>query len=292
VNSIPTQDDRFNFSLNNVVFSGIDIQKLSDEYLKAETMSIGRSVFKIYRDLARPRDKKNRVGYYPHQVLDDMPLGFNIRKVNVHNSFIEYKERNHITRKSGLVQFYNLNATLTNFTNNKHAPNKIMKAFVSSNFLNKTPLKTNWTFYLFDPKGRFDVSGTMGAIDGKDLNALAEPMGPASIKEGHFNGLTFDLHGNDYSMNGTVKLLYDNLKVALLEKDKGAAETDKKFLTSLLANFVIKNSNPKGDDEVRVKQVYLARNTNRSLFYLCWKTIFKGIRETVGVKQPVEVASK
>jgi hypothetical protein len=292
VNAIPTQDDRFNFSFNNVVFSGINMQKLSDEYLKAETMSIGRSVFKIYRDLARPRDKKNRVGYYPHQVLDDVPLRFNIRKVNVRNSFLEYKERNHITRQSGHVQFYNLNATLTNFTNDKHAPNKIMKAFVSSNFLNKTPLKTNWTFYLFDPKGRFDVSGSMGAIDGKDVNALAEPMGPASIKEGRFNGLTFDLHGNDYSMNGTVKLLYEDLKVALLEKDKGATETDKKFLTSLVANFVIKNSNPKGNDEVRVQQVYLERNTNRSLFYLCWKTIFKGIRETVGIKQAGEVANK
>jgi len=292
VNAIPTQDDRFNFSFNNVIFSGVDMQKLSDEYLKAETMAIGRSFFKVYRDLARPRDKKNRVGYYPHQVLDDVPLVFNIKKVKVHNSFIEYKERNHITRQSGQVQFYNVNATMTNFTNDKHAPNKVMKAFVSSNFLNKTPLRSNWTFYLFNPKGRFDVSGTMGAIDGKDLNALAEPMGPASIKEGRFNGLTFDLHGNDYSMNGTVKLLYDNLKVALLEKDKGATETDKKFLTSLLANFVIKNSNPKGDDDVRVKQVYLARNTNRSLFYLCWKTIFKGIKETAGIKQPVEVASK
>ena len=292
VNAIPTQDDRFNFSINNVLFSGIDIRKLSEEYLKAETMTIGRSVFKVYRDLARPRDKKNRVGYYPHQVLDDVPLVFNIKKVNVRNSFVEYKERNHITRQSGHVQFYNVNATMTNFTNDKHAPNKVMKAFITSNFLNKTPLKTNWTFYLFNPKGRFDLAGTMGAIDGKDVNALAEPMGPATIKQGHFNGLTFDLHGNNYSMNGTVKLLYDDLKVALLEKDKGATETDKKFLTSLLANFVIKNSNPKGDDKVRVQQVNLSRNTNRSLFYLTWKTIFKGIRETVGIKQPVEVASQ
>jgi len=292
VNAIPTQDDRFNFSFNNVIFYGIDIQKLSDEYLKAETMFIGSSVFKVYRDLARPRDKKNRVGHYPQQVLDDVPLVFNIKKVNVRNSFVEYKERNHITRQSGLVQFYSVNAMITNFTNDKHAPNKVMKAFIKSSFLNKTPLKTNWTFYLFHPKGRFDVSGTVDAIDGKDVNPLAEPMGPASIKEGRFNGLSFDLHGNDYSMNGNVKFLYKDLKVALLEKDKGATKTDKKFLTSLLANFVIKNSNPKGDDEVRVKQVTLLRNTNRSLFYLCWKTIFKGMKETVGVKQPVEVASK
>jgi hypothetical protein len=104
-NAIPTQDDRFNFSFNNIIFSGIDVQKLLDEHLEAETMSIGKSVFKVYRDLARPKDKKNRVGYYPQQVLDDVPLVFNIRKVNVHNSFVEYKERNHITRQSDILSF-------------------------------------------------------------------------------------------------------------------------------------------------------------------------------------------
>jgi len=285
VNAIPTQSDRLNFSLNNVVFAGLEIQRLPDEYLKAETMTIGRSSFKIYRDLARPRDKKNRVGQYPHQVMDDIPMRFNIRKVNIRNSFIEYKERNHITRQSGKVQFYNVNGTITNFTNDKRSANKVMKAVVSSSFLNKTSLKTNWTFYLFHPNGRFDVTGALGSIDGQALNALAEPMGPATIEEGHFNGMTFNLQGNDYAMDGNVKMLYENLDIAILEKDKGATQTDKKFLTSLIANFVIKNSNPKGDDEVRVQQVHLSRDVNRSLFNLCWKTIFKGIQGTVGIKQ-------
>jgi hypothetical protein len=285
VNAIPTQEDRFNFSFNNIVFSGVDLQRLPDKYLRAAAMSIGRSTFKVYRDLARPRDTKSRVGSYPHQVLDDIPLGFNIKRVNIRNSFVEYKERNHITRQAGKVQFYNVNGTITNFTNDKSAANKVMKAFVTSSFLNKTPLKTNWTFYLFHPKGRFDVSGTVGAIDGQALNPLAEPMGPASIEEGHMNGMSFDLHGNDYSMDGTIKLLYENLDVAILEKDKGATKTDKKFLTSLIANLVIKDSNPKGDNEVRVQQVNLSRDINRSLFNLCWKTIFKGIRGTIGVKQ-------
>ena len=285
VNTMPTQVDRLNFTLSNIVVSGVDIKKLPDEYIIAETMTIGRSSFKIYRDLARPRDKKNRVGQYPHQVMDDVPLRFNIRKVNIRNSFIEYKERNHITRKSGKVQFYNVNGTITNFTNDKRSADKIMRAVVNSSFLNKTSLKTNWTFYLFHPNGKFDVAGTMGSIDRQAINLLAEPMGPASIEEGQFNGMTFNLHGNDHSMDGTVKMLYQDLDVALLERDKGASETDKKFLTSLIANFVIKKSNPKGDDEVRVQQVHLSRDVNRSLFNLCWKTIFKGIQATVGVKQ-------
>lgn len=285
VNAMPTQEDRFNFSFNNIILSGVVMQKLLDEYIQADAMTIGGSSFKIYRDLARPRDKKNRVGYYPHQVLDDIPLRFAIRKVHIANSFVEYKERNHITRQSGKVQFYNVNGTIANFTNDKRAGNKVMRAIVNSRFLNKTPLKTNWTFYLFHPKGRFDVSGTIGAIDGQALNSLAEPMGPASIEEGHLNGMTFDLHGDDYLMNGKVKMLYEDLDVAILEKDKGATETDKKFLTSLIANVVIKNSNPKGNSEVRVQQVHLARNTNRSLFNLCWKTIFQGIQGTVGIRR-------
>lgn len=285
VNAIPTQDDRLNFSFSDVGLSGIDINKLPDEYIKAETMTIGTSSFKIYRDLARPRDKKNRVGQYPHQVMDDIQLRFNIKKVKIQNSFIEYKERNHITRQSGKVQFHNVNGTITNFTNDKKASNKVMKAVVNSSFLNLTPLETNWTFYLFHSNGRFDVAGRMGSIDGQALNTLAEPMGPASIEEGRLNAMTFNLQGNDHSMEGSVKMLYENLDVAILEKDKGATETDKKFLTSLIANVVIKNSNPKGDDEIRVQQVHLSRDVNRSLFNLCWKTIFKGIQGTVGIKQ-------
>ena len=188
-------------------------------------------------------------------------------------------------RQAGKVQFFSVNGTIANFTNDKRASNKVMRAVVSSSFLNKTSLKTNWTFYLFNPQGRFDVSGTLGSIDGQSLNSLAEPMGPASIEEGRLNEMTFDLHGSDYSMDGNVKMLYEGLDVAILEKDKGATETDKKFLTSLIANMVIKNSNPKGDDEVRVQQVHLSRDINRSLFNLCWKTIFRGIQGTVGIKQ-------
>ena len=70
-----------------------------------------------------------------------------------------------------------------------------------------------------------------------------------------------------------------------MEKDKGETELDKKFLTSLLANFVIKNSNPKEGDPAREEQVDFTRNTNRSMFNLCWKTLFTGIRKTVGIKQ-------
>ena len=158
-----------------------------------------------------------------------------------------------------------------------------MTANVSCRFLNKTPFDVTWKFYLRHPKGRFDINGKMGAIDVADLNPLSEPMGPARLEKGEMKGFTFDFIGTDYAMNGTMQLLYDNLKIAVLEKDKGATEWDKKSLTSFVANIMIKDSNLKDKHaDRRMITVTNDRNTNRSLFNLAWKTIFKGVKQTIG----------
>jgi hypothetical protein len=287
VKAIPAQDDRFDFSVSNIQLQNINLQQLFEEEIVADSMLIGAATFKIYRDLIIPRDKKNRVGSYPQQVIQDIPVSFRVGKVILSNGFLEYKERNHITRQSGKVQFYNLYAGISNFTNKKKAiaVNNVMTVDISSGFLNKTPMKVSWRFYLLNPKGRFDVRGSMGAIEASLLNPLTEPMGPARIKKGKINGTEFNLQGHDYGMDGTVKFLYEDLTVTVLEKDKGVMKLDKKTLKSFIANIAIKNSNPKRNEDVRIIQVHLDRDTNRSIYYLVWKTLFKGLKETVGLKQ-------
>ena len=284
-NKLPVQKDRFNFSFHNILFTGIDLNKLADEYLFAETLTIGNSSFYIYRDTGKPRDKKNRIGHYPHQTLKDLSFHFNIQKIIIPASFVEYKERNNITRESGKVQFYGVNALISNFTNDNARNGNIMTAQINSRFLNKTPFTSTWTFYLSGANGRFDVTGKLGPIDAQQLNELTEPMGPATIKQGQLDGMDFTLSGSDHWMRGKIKLLYKDLKVALREKDKGAKKTDKKFLSTLLANIIIKNDNPKGNDDARIAEVLLNRDANRSMFSLCWKTLFKGIKETVGISK-------
>jgi hypothetical protein len=287
VRRIGTQDDRYDFSFQNIRLCNVDVQKLMNEEINADTLFVPSPSFKVYRDLARPRDNKNRVGHYPHQVLEDIPMSISIKNVLVSNAYVEYKERNPITRESGKVRFYNVNANVNNFSNNRNklSTNRIMTANVSSSFLNSAALNTQWIFYLQNHQGRFGVKGSLGTVDASLLNQLAEPMGPARFEKGKVNRLEFDLVGNNYVMNGKVKVLYNDLKLSLMEKDKGAKETDRKFLASFLANMVIKNDNPKGDDPARESTVSYKRDPNRSIFNLCWKSIFTGVKETLGVKK-------
>ena len=285
VKNLKFQDDRFHFAFQNITINDLDVNELLNESFIADNINIGKATFKVYRDLTRPRDDVNRVGMYPHQIFSRIAVPVAVKKITVNNAFVEYKERNHITRQSGKVQFYNTTAVITNVVNKKEliANNNVIRADISSDFLNKTPMKTTWLFYLGNSSGRFDVRGKVESIDGQALNPLAEPMGPSSIEKGKVEALNFDLSGNNYSMNGTVKLLYSDLKVALLEKDGN--KMDKKNFTSLIANLVIKNSNTEGENPPLIVQVDNKRNTNRSIFNLSWKTLFKGIKETLGIKK-------
>lgn len=287
VKALPAQDDRFDFLINNIQLKNINLQALFDQNILADSMLISTANFKIYRDLAITRDTKNRVGAYPQQTMQNIPIAFRIGKIILSNGFVEYKEKNQRTRQAGKVQFYKVYTAISNFTNDTTAiaGNNIMTADISSSFMNMTPLKVNWLFYLRHPNGRFNVKGSLGALDLTQLNRITEPMGPVTIKKGKINGLDFNLQGNDYSMDGTVKLLYEDLKITMLEKDEETKELDKKVLKSFIANIFIKNSNPKKNEEPRVAQVHFDRDTNRSIFQLSWKTLFKGLKETAGIKK-------
>jgi hypothetical protein len=284
VNSLPTQDDRFDFRFRDIMLKNVNYAELLEEKIIADSLVVRTAVFKVYRDLNIPRDKRNRVGAYPHQALQKAPVEIDIRKLVVINSFIEYKERNNITRNSGKLQFYDVYTTISNFTNRKESirENNVMKLAAKASFLNKTNFNVNWNFILRDPDGRFAIKADMGPIKATDLNALTEPMGPARIEKGEIKGLSLDLTGSDHSMNGNLTLLYEDLRIAVLEKDKGAREWDKKSLTSFIANIFVKNSNlNEEDDAARTVTVEYQRDPNRSIFNLAWKTIFKGIMETV-----------
>jgi hypothetical protein len=274
------QADRFNIDIKQISFRRINFQRLMKEELMADSIVIGAASFKIYRDMTMPPDTRSKIGTYPHQKVADIPFPLEIKKMILKNSFVEYKEKGRLLQKTGKVTFGNVNAVISNVTNKKSAPQKTITADIQARFLNRFPVQTLWTFYLFSDNGRFDIKGHLGALNATALNAITEPLGGARVKEGHIHDLRFDFKGYDYGMDGTVKFLYDDLKVALLKKDKDTKALKEKKLLSWGANIFIKNSNPSKKEAPRVVDVHFDRVINRSIFHLSWKTLFEGVKAT------------
>jgi hypothetical protein len=279
------QTDRLDFDLYNLQFKRVNLHELLNGNLIADELTIKKARFKIFRDKTKPQKKESKVGHYPHQELLKIPIDVALKKIIIQDGYLEYKEKNPQTGSSGAVAFNDINASLHNVTNrqDKIRDNGIFTVHFNSRFLNKAPLSATLQFYLRSKNGKFTVNGTMKSTDATFLNPLIKPMALAEINSGTINRLDFNLICNDYNAKGIIRLLYDDLKVNLLKKEEISKEYKSKKMVSLLANIALLNANPDKNKPVRIVTVNYTRNTYKSMFNLVWKSIFEGVKMTVGI---------
>ena len=276
--------DRYDFRMDDIRLIKIDRKAMLEKKIEADSLTIAGSSFKIYRDISYPRDSIVRINTYPHQKLQSLALPLYIRKIVLNHSFIEYKERNGKSDTSGKLQFYDVRAIFTHMTNMPVYTKNNDRATLdfTARFLNKARFHAVMTMYLLKNKGRFDLTADLGPMAATDVNPMTEPMALARIDKGQIDGLHYDLKAGDSAADGKLNFRYHDLKVSLLKK-KDNQPFKKKFLPSLAAGLLIKDSNP-AKGELRMTDVHYKRDIHRSMFNLMWKSLFTGIKQTAGAK--------
>ncbi len=278
------QKDRYDLLLKGIALKNIDMKNLLDKKIFASNLTVANTSVKIYRDLTKPLGSKSRVGNYPPQMLKRFDVPVNISSAFLPNVFIQYTEHEKISDSSGVVNFENSNLHIANITNIDSAihKNNITTVSFNSSLLGEIPVKGQFIFYLTGNGGNFAVNGHISGFDALSLNKVAVPMALMRLNTGTITGIDFNFRGNDSSAKGDFVMKYDNLKVDVLKIDKGSKEIKKKGLTSLLANVIVKNSNP-DNGNLREKDPVYHRDIHKSFFNLVWKTIFTGMKETLGL---------
>lgn len=277
--------DRLDFSIENVDIRNVDRFALFNQRLIADSMVIGNSSFKIFRDISYPHDSVDRTNAYPQQALMKLPLPVNIHKLILTRSFVEYKEKNAKSDSSGKLQFFAVHAVLSNVTNIPGSIEKNNKMCLDfqSRFLNKAAFHAELTMFLQDPGGKFILDAKMGPMNAEFLNPMLQPMALARIDKGKIQSLAYHLDADKMHGVGKLTFLYSDIKVILLKKDDAQNKYKTKILPTLAAGLMVKNSNP-AKGETRVSRIDFPRDRHRSIFNLMWKSMFMAIKETVGMK--------
>ena len=201
------------------------------------------------------------------------------------DTYIEYKEKNASSRKSGMVKFSGSELIITNVSNRNTEKSKGENLTVAfqSNFLNQIPVRGRFSFSLSEwKKGTFSVTASVSkSFDANILNQLTEPMALMKIEKGSIHSLKFSMTADTNSSKGSLILPYNDLKIAFLKKDGNG--DNKKGLLSLLANVLVKNNKQEGP-KMRIAEVSFNRNKRRSFFNFIWLTLFAGVRDLVLIK--------
>jgi len=295
--------DRFDIRFNQIVLKGIDLEKLKQEQRFFVTrMVLADGMVGIYNTNALPKKVENKTGKFPHQQLQKLALDLRIDTLQLRRIQIAYQEFNSKTGKTGTISFANTRGAIYNITNDRPAlaKNKFMRAELSTLFMGKSNLHVTFNFNLTDKNGAFTSTGTLGAMDGRALNQVTNPLAMVTVQSLNVRKLQFNIRANEKVARGTVRFYYSNLNVQLLKIDDETGRLKKQGLVSGIANtFVLNvgNPDPKNNNVFTVGNIYLRRPPSFAFFKFYWKSLLEGVKESVGVSREKEnrirnVASK
>ena len=276
------QKSRYEVEFDDAVFTNLRIDRfIYSNIIAADSVFLTKPQLRIENDKTLPPTLENKFGKYPHQSLLKANSTIIVKAIKITDGDVSYTEKNEKTKKEGKLSFESLSASIANVTNdaNMIRQNAQCIANVEAKVLGMSPIETRFTFFLDSREGRFDAKGQVQNLNGKELNAIAEPLSNIQIQSVNIGFIQFDVHGDDYSANGNVRMNYNNLAITLRKRDDetGAVKT-KKFLTKLINKFTIYPSNPSEGVQRVADNVVYARTSSKSFFGVVWKTVFAGMQ--------------
>ena len=128
-----------------------------------------------------------------------------------------------------------------------------------------------------NPRNLYYAEGTLDNFELTNLNPTMEHLAKVRIESGKMNTMAFNFdYSNDVS-NGSMLLLYEDLKMTAL-REKGSRTTAHK-VKSFFLNVLFAKRNK--EDEVRMAKrngtIQFERDKKRSIFNYWWKSLATGI---------------
>lgn len=292
-----SHDDRFTFRLDSIQLNHFDFLNYHKyRTLTASSLEIKNGVVGIFCNpdptLA---DSANKITTFPNVLIHTLNTSMKIDTFKVRHVDVDYSEYNVKSHKTGYVTFNNTNGEFRNVTTKKEAlqKNNIATVALTSRFMNRGKLNVQFTFNLTDKDAAFTYKGHLGQMDLPLVNKAVMPLAMIKLNSGTVKSFDFDIKGNSTRWRGRVSILYNNLKVSLMNADTSNAVLKKKLIASLFANvFVIKHDNPdEPGDAPRFANVNYTRPRNFSFFKTAWKTLFDGIKPCAGLDKKTQEAT-
>jgi len=279
--------DRFNIQMSDISLNGIDLPLyVRKQALFAREMNITNGYVSVFNNNELPSRGVERMGKFPHQLLQTLKGKLTVEKLNLSNVDLSYAEYDRDSRQKGKITFENTSGTVTNATNETRAKlkNPFMLANLSTYMMGQGKMNVHFKFDLNAKDGAFSYDGNLTRMNGNVLNRITKPLGMVQVKSGVVQKLSFKVVANDRKANGKMDFAYKDLSIGLMKKVEGSDRLRKQGLISMLANaLVINPDNPNAKGQFISAPIYFERDPTNSFFSFVWKTLFQGIKYSVGL---------
>ena len=273
---IQYNNDWFSISTEKVVLNGLSLSEIEkSESINFNSVIIYKPVIEIYRDKRLP-DAPFKKKKLITSMVKSIPLNIDIDTLKVLDGKLVYEEMLDLTDKPGKIFFDPLFLTAYNVTNDSIliAKNAHLQIDLKGKIMGESNLNATLDFRLDRNDDYFTAKGKLNAISGTAFNAMIESLLLVEILSGDVHSAAFDFSANDDISNGTLDLVYENLKVNVLKQK----QPDRKSTAwSWIANGFVDKNNLPDHPKYRTGTIRFERRKDKAIVNYLWNSVKTGI---------------
>lgn len=278
------EGDIYTAQFASIEASGLNWPKLfNDQQLFINDLYINNSKLDIYHSRLPPENTESKLGNFPHQMLQKLKLPLNINLLSINNGNVKYTEVNKDTKMAGTINFGEIDGTIRNITNMEAlwVDDDTCTISLTGKFNQYTNMKTVFKLVLSDPRGGFIVKGNLSGLEAYQISNQSKALAKLDVRSIRLRDFDMYISGNEAYAKGYFTMLYNGLKIKILEIDKQSQEVKNKGFLSFIANNVfVYTHNPMPGEDVRHVTTYVQRDEKKSFFNLIWRNIYNGMLKT------------
>jgi hypothetical protein len=217
-----------------------------------------------------------------HEMLAAIRKPLQIDSLRITDGNLRYCEREAPGAEQGVQTFAAVNISVENIANRGEA-STVMALQAQSSFMDAGVLQVQMAIPVASPDFSLRYSGSLGAMDLTHLNAFLERAKHARIKSGNLKEASFEIEVTAGRARGHVRAIYDDLKIALLDKQTGSEKGWSNRAASFSLNtFKIRNSNaPDASGRMKEGTVEYTRQPQERFLKFAWRALRSGILDVI-----------
>jgi len=283
-----TKADRFTFALDSMVLDRFNYKSFQlDHFLEVKRLYAFKGSIGIFSNPNGLLARTDRVVTFPNYIIRTLKTHFNVDTLDLTGFEVSYSEFNKKPARTGTITFEDTKARFLNISNQpaELKVNPHCTAALSTSFMGRGKLDLHFVFNLTDKVYAYSYQGHLAAMPLDAVNQAVMPLALVKIKSGTLKSMDFAVSSTRKTSTGTLKLLYNDFDIALLDRNYHEKPV-KTLLTNML---VVSKDNPDGNSALpRFAKIVFIRPKNDPFFETLWATLFSGIKPCAGIGYAVK----
>ncbi|MHB8907092.1 MAG: hypothetical protein ACYC6D_13305 [Melioribacteraceae bacterium] len=275
---------RFRFDIPQIKIIGLDyFAMLQGKIYKAKNINIHDMFADILVNMDKPYDNNSSNPQMPNEAISSLKEIIKIDSLNIFNGQLKYSERFAVRGKPGVITFNKVNVSVSGIANHTdYQDTAVVRA--KGVFMNSGTMKLFMEIPLASKNFSLHYSGSLSKMDVTKLNEFIEPGEHHRIKSGTLQSASFNINVSWGHATGTLRAIYKDLTIAILNKDTGSEKGIFNRILSFFGKvFVIRGSNiPDEKGLMKIGEINYKRNPQDYFLQFVWFALRGGVADLVG----------